>query len=408
MRILIIVEPERTDWYQYLKLDVSNDYLLLWYEGRSDIPQWIRKESFFKEIYYWGEFLTPGHLLKKIRPDRIVFFEIIDQRQIALLVTANKKFVKTFYLEHGAAGDREAAIKRADERNFFIKKKSHYLVKRFKGAFGKMVKSKFFYYSAAFQLVSLISLVKYCRLPFAMLFDTPNKALANCLFAERTPAWSIVFNRPNFEQFQVYTGITEDKAVFSGVPIFDNYYLQKAVDRDLISYIEHPYLEEGILNWTPEHHQQIAQHLFQFAESRQTKVLVKLHPRSDLSLWQRYGFNSPFFEVVQSGDFTKQLLESKLILSYSSSMVNGFLCAQKNVVLLGWHPEPGIVGADFSKTGLCYLSLSSDDLEKKIDYWLANNLALDNKFKYQEFLKEFNYPFDGQAGQRVLRAIHSL
>ncbi len=89
-------------------------------------------------------------------------------------------------------------------------------------------------------------------------------------------------------------------------------------------------------------------------------------------------------------------------------MVNGFLSAQKNVVLLGWHPEPGIFGADFSQTGLCHLSLYPNELGTKFDYWVSHNLCKDNEVQYLNFLKEFNYPFDGQAGQRVLQAIHTL
>lgn len=405
MRILIIVEPERVDWYSYLKVDTSNEYFLLWYEDLSDIPDWVKQEPFFKKVYSWSAFTFPGQLLKKIKPDRIIFFEIIDQRQIALLVTANKKSVKTFYLEHGAAGNKETAIKRANEKNFFLKSKAAYLMERFNGAFGRMIKSKVFYYSSMFNLESFDSWIKYCRLPFSMLFDTPNKALANCLFPERTPFRAIVFNRPNFEQFQVYTGITENQAIFNGVPIFDSFYSQKADVGSHISYIDHPYLEEKMMGWTPSHHKSIAHLLLQFAKSRKIKILVKLHPRSSLSLWESYRLDSDFLQVVQAGDYTKQLLASKLILAYSSSMVNGFLCAQKNVVLLGWHPEPCIFGADFSKTGLCHSSLSPNDLETKFDLWVEHNLAIKNENAYQNYLKEFNYPFDGKAAERVRSTI---
>ena len=405
MKILVIVEPERKDWYHYLTFDRSNEYVLLWHENESDIPQNLKKESFFKHVYYWTEFRSPGALLKTIQPDRIVFFEIIDQRQIALLVAANKRKIKTFYLEHGAAGNKEAAIKRAHEDNFFSNKKIHYLIERLRTAFGSMVKSKIFYYSAGLHLSSLSSVIKYIRLPFSMLFNTANKALANCIFPERTPFRSIVFNKPNFEQFQVYTGITEEKAVFTGVPIFDHFYSETSSESSHIIYIEHPYLEAGILNWTPEHHKKIANILYDFSIKRRTKILVKLHPVSDKSLWESYGFDSEFFEVVQAGDYTKEMLSGKLILAYSSSLVNGFLCAQKNLVLLGWHPQPGIFGADFSKTGLCHVSLSPDDLEAKYDYWISHNLSKGKETEYNRFLQEFNFPFDGKAGQRVLETI---
>lgn len=407
MKILAIVEPDRTDWYKYLTADTRNDYFLLWHETEADIPEELRLNKFFKRIYSWSNFSTPKQLLKKIAPDRIVFFEIIDQRQIALLVTANKSGVKTFYLEHGAAGNKEAAIQRAEEPDFFSKTKKHYLLNRLKTGLGRLIKSKIFYYSGSFNLSSFSSAIKYIRLPFSMLYNTPNKALANCIFPERTPFRSIVFNKPNFEQFQVYTGITEEKAVFTGVPIFDHFYSEAASESSHIVYIEHPYLEAGILNWTPEHHKKIAHILYDFGIKRRIKILVKLHPIADKSLWESYGFDSEYFEVVQAGDYTKEMLSGKLILAYSSSLVNGFLCAQKNIVLLGWHPQPGIFGADFSKTGLCHVSLSLDDLETKYEYWISHNLSRGKEMEYNMFLQEFNFPFDGRAGQRVLEAITS-
>jgi hypothetical protein len=406
MRILLVVEPMRKDWYQYLKYDVVNDYILLWHESKSDIPEWLYKEKFFQEIYYWDAFLTPAQLLNRVKPDRLVFFEIIDQRQIALLVTANKKSLKTFYLEHGAAGDKENAIKRANEINFFSNSKRHYLVSRFKNGFGKMIKSKLFYYAAVPYLQSLSSFFKFSKLPFSMVFNTPNKSLALTVFPERVPYRSIVFNKPNFEQFQVYTGIQENQAVFSGVPIFDKYFNQNEEYCSHISYIDHPYVEGGNLyGWNKTHHHYIASNLERFVSERKIKLIIKLHPNSDIKLWESYNLNKEFIQIVQDGDFTKELLSSKLILAFSSSMVNGFLCAQKNLVLLGWHPQPGIIGADFSKSGLCHVSFSPSDMYDKYDFWVSHNLSKDNNEQYENFLRVFNYPFDGKASVRVMNAI---
>ncbi len=139
MKILMIVDPERKDFYDYLKQDTANDYLLLWHESRSDIPAWISQEAFFKNYFSWEDFFTPMQLIDEVNPDRIVFFEIIDQRQIALLVAANKKIVKTFYLEHGAAGSKETAIERANVKNYFFNRKLYQLIKRFSGSSVKIV-----------------------------------------------------------------------------------------------------------------------------------------------------------------------------------------------------------------------------------------------------------------------------
>ena len=325
MRILIVVEPGRKDWYNYIRKDNRDTYILLWHEGKGDIPEWVKSDEFFSEVYYWNQFFTPGILLKKIRPDRIVFFEIIDQRQIALIVTANRKGVKTFYLEHGAAGDKKTAIERANEPHFFLKKKSKYLLTRIRRSFGRLIRSKLFYYSAVFNTNSLNSFWKYLRLPVNMLFQTPNKALANCIFQERQPYKAIVFNKPNFEQFQVYTGITEEKACFTGVPMFDKYYSNSIEPGHHILYIDHPYLEGDLFGWTKGHHKNIALTLKDFANKSKRKLYVKLHPWSKKDIWDEWHIEGEYIEIIQEGDFTRLFLSSKLILGFSSSLINGFL-----------------------------------------------------------------------------------
>src|SRR5206468_7595157 len=98
-------------------------------------------------------------------------------------------------------------------------------------------------------------------------------------------------------------------------------------------------------------------------------------------------------------------LQAKLILGFSSSLLTGLLCARKNIVLLGWHPKPGIFGTDFSKTGLCHVSLVTSDLQKQFSMWANNNLARNNDAAYKDFLNQCNNPFDGKATERVIEAI---
>jgi CDP-glycerol glycerophosphotransferase (TagB/SpsB family) len=238
-----------------------------------------------------------------------------------------------------------------------------------------------------------------------MLKTAPNKVLANNIFRERVPWKSIVFNETNFEEFSLYTGISKEDAILSGVPFFDDYYRERQEAKNHIVYIEHPYLEEGILGWTEEHHQLIAESLCRFAKERQLKLYIKLHPRSKLERWEQYECDGKYVQIIQTGDFTDLYLEAKVILGFSSSLINGFICAKKNVVLLGWHPEPHIFGVDFSKSGLCHVSYSVEDLAEKYDHWVNHNLLDENEASYKVFLKRFNQPFDGKATQRVLQAI---
>lgn len=78
---------------------------------------------------------------------------------------------------------------------------------------------------------------------------------------------------------------------------------------------------------------------------------------------------------------------------------------KKNIVLLGWHPKPSILGVDFSKYEICHVSFSLTDLEKKYVYWKENNLALSSQKNYGRFIQNINNPFDGEASIRVINEI---
>jgi hypothetical protein len=407
-KILIVVPPDRFDFYNYLAEIKEVDFILLWYTD----PDKMKVDAdqlplHFERIVFWNQFRTPRALIKKLRPDKIVFFEIIDLRQISLIVTAKKMKVRTFYLEHGAAGDKETAKNRWQETTF-VKHKVPYYAKRIKNSTRDIFFSKLFYYSVVGGFQSIGSYFKYLALPFKMLFDPPNKVLTHTIFKERVPDCSIVFNKSNYDEYALYTGISEQEALLSGVPFFDRYFCGDVVEHNHIVYIEQPYLEPKLLNWTKEHHKRIADNFSLFAKKTGIKVYIKLHPITDAALWQDYFSDNDRVEIIQHGDFTDIFLSSKLILGYSSSLINAFLCARKNVVLLGWHPQPQIFGSDFSKTGLCHVSLNPCDLNTKFESWCAHNLASENESAYEKFLLLYNCPFDGKATQRVLEAITEL
>ena len=404
MKVLAILYPPRLDVYSYLLADKRMEYEVLWHENEQEFQRaGYQLPAGLSAQHFWLNFSTPKKLLKEIKPDRIVFMEIIDQRQIALIASAKKMGIPTFYLEHGSAGDRDTALRRQgyseskrDAAAAFIKLFS---------SFSKVVKVKLFYYSNFNAFASPSNRCSYMKLPLLMLRHAPNQALCSCIFPERVPQKSIVFNRSNFREYQLYTGISENEAVFTGVPFFDNYYRKESLEKDHIIYIEHPMLESGLLEWDHEHHRKISGLLFGLAEERKIKIYVKLHPKSNISLWTHLMNRSEYFEVLQQGDYTDLYLSSRLIFGYSSSLLVGLLCAKKNIVNIGWHPVPQIFGSDFSKHGVCHKSMKPEDIHTELDNWMSSNLCLDNKTGYEKFIFEFNYPFDGRAAERVTECI---
>lgn len=407
MRVLLVVPPERTDFYGYLAAADDFQFLHLWQEKRSQFT--VDPASLpvrFSSVHFWQDHSSPAKLLRALRPDKIVFFEIIDLRQIALAVAARAAGITTFFLDHGAAGDRGTAVTRWQETRF-LRHKLPYLTKRALRALPDALSSKRFYYAQRRGLSLKGSRSKYMAMPIRMALAGPNEVLTRNIFRERVPRWSIVFNEVNFEEYQLYTGIDRSEAILTGLPFFDRYHRSDASDGDHIVFIDHPYLEGGLLDWTEDHHRRVVRAVEEIAEATGRRVIVKLHPRSDMSLWIAYGLDPAKVEVVQHGDFTDTFLGAALILGFSSSLLTGFLSARKKVVLLGWHPQPRIIGSDFSQTGLCHVSLCPDDIRDKIDLWLSENKAMDEA-KHEAFLRKYNWPFDGRAGERVIEAIRSL
>ena len=403
LKILLIVPPNRKDFYDQLTQIINADMYILWHVRKKD-SEADEVLPFVKGQYYWADYMTPYILFKKIKPDKIVFFEIIDLRQIALIIAARSKNIKTLYLEHGAANHRETAIKRWGDKSF-LKNRLPQLGSRFAKRFSDILSSKIFYYSVYKKFNSARSYIKFLFLPFKMLGASPNKILSKNLFRERVPDRAIVFSEINFEAFELYTGIDKRDALLTGIPFFDKYYRNKPAELNYIVYIEHPYLEFGLLDWNKEHHKKIANALNDFATTQKMKLYIKLHPFSKKSNWSDYLLNTEYVQIVQEGNFEQLYLDAKLILGFSSSLITGLLCAKKNIVNLGWHPVPQVFGVDFSKTGLCHISFSVDELETKFEYWKCHNLARENETLYEKYLKRYNYPFDGKATDRVIETI---
>ena len=406
MRVLVVGPPTNLSAFSYLSREPDFEIHLLWYEAAEDDPTAADLPDWIKRVHHWVDFATPEELIRRIAPEKIVFMEIIDLRQVALIVTARRLGVTTFYLEHGAAADKATAIARTREVKLTTHKLPHWW-RRLRDP-GRLLSAKRFYYSVTSGFGSAASQAMYLALPLALATLAPDRALSRFKFPERVPRHNIIFNRAAFPWFNWQNGISQEDALFTGVPFFDVFHAPSTRTGNQIVYIDHPYLESGLLGWTPEHHRDIALNLFRMAEERRLKLYIKLHPRSSKPIWDAYQPPSEYVEIIQQGDFHQLYLESALILGFSSSLLTACLCARKNVVFLSWHPGRQHFGFDFSTTGLCHRSEAVSDLFTKLDDWRATNLCLREQQRHEEFVRDFNYPFDGKATERVLAAIKTL
>jgi hypothetical protein len=399
-RIVLIADPLRKDTFEYLIKDGDGiEWLILWdYEGiRHELKPGLK-------ILYWKNYKTPADLVKKIKPDRIIFLEIIDMWQIPLIIHCRKYGVATFFLEHGVGNTVEHVLKRFEENQSISDKAAFYFRKLFSSP-GRVLRNRRFYYASLADVKSPGSAFSLMLLPLFFKIYTPVKALSRLKFPERTPQYALLFNENNTAPFLIYNLIKKENIVLTGVPFFDGYYSDEVKEENYVLFIEHPYLEEKLLDWNLDFHSKVANALLEFSKKTNTRVIVKLHPRSDIANWRKYNFPEELIMLAQKPLPEKEFINAKLVLGYSSTLVSAALCAKKNVIFLGWHPAPQIFGIDYSETGICHKSLDPNDLNKKYSEWINNNLCVQNPLKYNSFIKSFNYPFDGKATERLISFI---
>ena len=394
--ILLVFNSARPDSYSYFSKDDKNEYFII-YRNRPDKE--IRLPSFIKKELFWSDYWTASFLIRAIKPDTIVFVEIYDIKQIALNIVAKRKGIKTIFLDHGMYNNVSSALFRDKEASARIRKEKLRKLSNI-----PIILQNYFFYFHSIYSVSFRNVFEFLAFPFSAFIISSYRALHLLPFSEKKPKRFLLFCKNNFEYIKYSYHCEQNEVVYTGMPEFDKFFSDHDVN-DKYIFIDHPYLEEKMLGWNHEHHEKVAFSIYDLCRSRNIKFFVKLHPSSDKTLWENYGFDSKYIEILQSGDFVDIYRAAKLVIGFSSTLMVGFISARKNVVLIGWHPEPRIVANDLSSYGVCHQSLNINELKSKFDYWIKNNLALINKEKYNIFIDRFNCPFDGKAAERVLKGV---
>lgn len=405
MRIVIISDPARDDFHGYLleQLKAHELYLLWHYDRQSYSYDVAAKVPPHVTLLYWKEFRTPEQLISMIRPDRLLFFQIIDFWQIPLIIAAHHLKVSSFFVEHGVGNSVATVMERFRELPPLSTRLAGYVRKIFSGTL-RILHNRSFYLSVS-RYLPKNQRGRYLQLPWFYKKYLPLEALSKLKFRNRTPHYAILFNRNNIAPFLLYNEMEEEHIFTEGVPFYDKYFVAIPKASSHLVFIEHPYLEEGILGWTDAFHEKIARTLEEFAREQSRPIVVKLHPRSSRANWERYSLDPELIRIRQREDVTTELLEAEMILGYSSTMLNVLIACKKNIVLLGWHPVPKVFGDDYSKTGLCHLSLLPEELLTRFDHWKNNNLTENNPEAFEEFIREYNHPFDGRATERTIAAV---
>jgi hypothetical protein len=397
-KILLIFDPNRKDLFSYLGKDKNNEYYLLFNDQKmNDLPKEL---GFVKEEFRWKDFVNAWAVIKRIRPDKIVFQEIFDLKQIALNVVARRKNIPTIFLDHGI-WSHFFEIDQEDDKQLAQIKRSK--LKKLANFF-RFIKGYYFYYSGI-TAVRRKNIRDFLLYPFHTFIYSSVKAINKIYFEERSASKYILFAPYNFEPIKNYYHFSEETVTYAGFPYFDDYFNKEKLVKKYIVFIDHPYLEDKLLNWTHDFHKKVAENIFSIAEKTDYNVLVKLHPRSNIDNWKAYNFACERVDFVKQVTDVSFYLNAHLIMGYASTLMIGFISAKKNVVLLGWHPQPVIFGPDYSAYGVCHKSMALSDADDSFSFWLHNNLTEKDEDAYANFLATFNPQFNGEASERIIHLI---
>lgn len=386
---LIVCDPSRKDIYEYLLRDDYN-YFCIW--GEIGLSKTFTKV----DVLTWEKVKNIKQFLIKNKIEKVIFYNLSYIREISLMIIANEMRIETIFIDHGSGLDFKSissiitTTKIISLKKNFIKQTSNFVKIRIE-------------YLSCTRYISYKSLYSFFRFVLLLSYFSVTVALRKSKYKERSPQKWILFNLNNIQYHSFAQDLSKNSTYITGIPYFDEYVNAKCSSSGYIVYIDHPYLEQRKHEWDEDHHKKISNILFEL--SRKYKIVVKLHPMSDPGLWKSYKNKSPNFEIIQDANLKELLLNSSIILSYSSTLLIPLILRRKKIILLGWHPEPHIAGVDFSEFNVCKTSLDLSQIEESVNIILKGDESSTKGIL--TFEQKFNNPFDGHAKQRILNLIYT-
>lgn len=279
-KILLNWDTTRKDLLEpfiFLKDDI--EFIIIWGEDKNSTANHP-----FRQIYF-RDFKTPYQLLKEIRPDKIVFFNIDSFPQIALNLAARNSRIPTYVMHHGIHHSDNLEISKQNEK-YGLNKKLKLI---------NNISSLLFYFSAL-KIKNTDQLYKYIYFAWVRKRRNILIAMKKCVFNARLPDYYINLSPHNAIIAKIIDNVsTDNKFLYIGHPFFDNI-LNKLRDlkRRQVNVPENYFLLIDFPNLNHLLHSKIItlekkmvfyQRLSALAKSMGCRLKIKLHP---------FGFDSPY------------------------------------------------------------------------------------------------------------------
>ena len=402
MTFIIIVDYSRKDILAFFD-KVSKEHQIYFLYYNSENNEQIKYHSKFGNSIFWNNFKDSYSLIEKIRPNKVLFFSLETFNQIALNIACKSKGIKTTHIDHGVLyPSLEKLI--LHERYQQNKSLKNILRKNIIVTYFSLLKNSFYLWTL------LKSNKKDIKLLFKFykvrsnnnLYDTFEKIKDKRL----VPSNYIFFNEINhsfYEQIHHYIIPILNYEII-GFPCFDKlkFSYPAPLDSKLILYIDQPFAEYNHFGWTTEYLFKIMDQInTKILEPQKKKLLVKCHPISNISNWNKIHKKYKNIELINDQEMISYLPSISSVIGYASSLLLPFT-AQKNIVCFCMEIHPKInfnYAHDFLVDKIVEKVINIDELALKMQNH-THYLEIQLKHK-TSFCKKWLYQLDGKSQQRL-------
>ncbi len=213
-RILLNWYYHRPDLTEYLlKLSDEFELVFIFKHERPCEREWKQWSGKNISVVYWGDYKTPYQLLKKVKPDIVVFYDIEAFNQVALNVAARNKKIPTYVLQHGVRGDYEVAeaLTYSEKESINFSDTSTWSIK---------------FFLAAFRFKNILDILSIGKFIINRKRFELTVALAKSKAEWRNADYYIELSKANTGYHKMRDGIPDDRFIIIGNPQFDIYFEQ--------------------------------------------------------------------------------------------------------------------------------------------------------------------------------------
>ncbi|MEZ5035247.1 MAG: hypothetical protein R2796_09685 [Chitinophagaceae bacterium] len=387
--ILLNWDSSRADLMEpFIALKDEFNFSVIWYKAKPG----HKKTHPFPE-YYFGDFRTPYRLLKKLQPDRVVFFGVHSFPQIALNTAAKNKSIPTYTMHHGVFNSNIVAITKLRQEMGIVKKRKP--INSLSGLY---------FYCSALRWANRKDFIKYFQFPFLLNKYGSVEAMRKSVFSARLPDNYIQLSPHNAVFYKELDHLdSNENFLFIGHPWFDKFLAsplnaisKKGARTPYWLLVDFPNVETniGFKKIGPERKKIFYKKLSAIAQKNGCRLKIKLHPA---------GFNSPYnyedenIDLVKEADMVGLIRDAEKCLGFYSTLLFPIVYLKKHCIVFD-------------------LELNIANQQELVELGVVTKLDIDNfteeqlfpqinSEKYEkaasEFMQRYFYHTDGKAMQRL-------